>query len=889
MWRESQRLALTDVVSYFRLTVFHNAIYNVSLNRADTHEQGTPMAASATRQINIESEMRDAYLSYAMSVIVSRALPDARDGLKPVHRRILYAMHDMGVLASGSHKKSARIVGEVMGKYHPHGDAAVYDTMVRMAQDFSMRYILIDGQGNFGSIDGDGAAAMRYTEARMAQIGGELLIDIHKDTVDFLDNFDGTLNEPAVLPSMVPNLLINGASGIAVGMSTNIPPFHLGEICDALAHLLENWQRLDAIDVDELMHFVKGPDFPTGGVIYKMRGGDDMLRQALATGRGKITLRAKLHIEDMGRGKSRIIVSQLPFQTNKTSLIERIAALVSNGKLDGLADLRDESDRQNPVRLVIELQRGADVIAVLKQLFKLTPLQSTFGIIMLALVDGQPRMLTLKQALRVYLEHRLDVIQRRSRFELARATERAHVLEGLLIALDQLDAVIQTIRKSRNADTARKNLVKQFKVTEIQAGAILEMPLRRLASLERRKVRDEYKETQALIKSLEALLASPAKQRAQISEDLRKVQAKYGDPRRSLIAEGEATSVSLSDFFVPEEATVVMLSSRGHLGRTAIGEPPKVTTTTKTPPRRLQHSTTAQILYLFAADGSCASLPVQQVPQVEAAADGMRYSDLSALSERARIVSFLCLPMNCERGSLILVSASGQVKRLALADLPGVMSDDFPVMKLAAGDKLVDLLYSPGARDIILTTERGYAIRFNEDDIRPTGLNSGGVRGIKLAVKGDKVIGAILADDRLYGWNITDDGIAKTSPIEQYAVQGRGGTGVFSMRLPMGSSAVVAATTGRLDDNILVLTNKHKAKYMTIGLAKPLKRGRAGGNSVIALRDKERVVSVVEYRPRIDTPLGPDPLPESNALDFADSYQPAASENGADASAIDGD
>ena len=491
------------------------------------------MKDPSIHQINIESEMREAYLSYAMSVIVSRALPDARDGLKPVHRRILYAMHDMGIGAASAHKKSARIVGEVLGKYHPHGDGAVYETMVRMAQDFSMRYMLIDGQGNFGSIDGDGAAAMRYTEARMANIGGELLVDINKDTVDFVENFDGSLNEPAVLPSMVPNLLINGASGIAVGMSTNVPPHNLGEICDALIYMLEQWERLETIDVEELMQFVKGPDFPTGGVIFKMRGDEDMLRQAMATGRGKITLRAKVHIEDMGRGKSRIIVSELPYQTNKTTLIERIASLVRAGRLDGLVDLRDESDRQNTVRLVIELQRGADVTEVLVQLFKLTPLQSTFGIIMLALVDGQPRLLSLKQALRVYLEHRLEVMVRRSRYDLARAKERAHVLEGLIIALDNLDAVIKTIRKSRNSETARNNLVKDFKVSEIQAQAILEMPLRRLASLEIRRIRDEYKEKQRLIKSLEQLLESPHKQRAQIADELVNVKAEYGDQRRS--------------------------------------------------------------------------------------------------------------------------------------------------------------------------------------------------------------------------------------------------------------------------------------------------------------------------------------------------------------------
>ena len=825
------------------------------------------MTDRSIHQINIESEMRDAYLSYAMSVIVSRALPDARDGLKPVHRRILYAMHDMGVGAEGSHKKSARIVGEVMGKYHPHGDAAVYDTMVRMAQDFSMRYMLIDGQGNFGSIDGDGAAAMRYTEARMATIGRELLVDINKETVDFVENFDGTLNEPSVLPASLPNLLINGASGIAVGMSTNVPPHNLGEICDALVYMLEQWERLEALDVDELMRFVKGPDFPTGGVIYKMRGDEDMLRTALATGRGKVTLRAKVHIEDMGRGKSRIIVSELPYQTNKTTLIERIASLVSGGKLEGLADLRDESDRQNAVRLVIELKTSANVTDVLVQLFKLTPLQSTFGIIMLALVDGQPRTLSLKQALRVYLDHRLEVVQRRSQFDLTRARERAHVLEGLLIALDQLDAVIQTIRKSRNSDTARRNLMKNFKVTEIQAEAILAMPLRRLASLEIRRIRQEYKDKLKQIKLLEDLLASPQKLRRHIAEELAKLKLEFGDARRSIIADGEATGVSQSDFLVPEENTVVMLSVRGQLARTPSAEPPKITTATKAPPRLLQHSTTAQVLYLFAADGNCATLPVQQLPRAEQAADGQHFTELTSLKPRQKIVSFLCLPQGLDEGFLCFVSAQGQVKRMRLYELPGVMSHDFSVMKLAKGDRLVDALYSRGGGDLVLTTARGYAIRFNEDDVRPTGMTSRGVRGMRLAVKGDRVVAAFLADDRLYGWNITDSGIAKTSPMEEYSAQGRGGSGVFSMRLPMGSRQVAAATIGRLDDTVLVLTSKNKAKYMSLGLAKTLKRGQAGGNSVVALREKEEVVAVVDYRPRIDLPEAEE-VDEEEELDL---------------------
>ncbi len=810
------------------------------------------MPDQSIQKVNIEQEMRDSYLSYAMSVIVSRALPDARDGLKPVHRRILYAMHDMGISPSGAHKKSARIVGEVLGKYHPHGDGAVYETMVRMAQDFSMRYMLIDGQGNFGSIDGDVAAAMRYTEARMASFGSQLLVDINKETVDFVENFDGTLNEPSVLPSVLPNLLVNGASGIAVGMSTNIPPHNLREICDALVHILDQWERMEDIGLDELMQFVRGPDFPTGGVIYKMRGDEDMLRAAFATGRGKITLRSKVHVEDMGRGKSRVIVSELPYQTNKTTLIERIARLVSTGKLEGLADLRDESDRQNTVRLVIELQRGADVQEVLAALFKLTPLQSTFGIIMLALVDGQPRTLTLKQALRIYLEHRLEVVQRRSRFDLARARARAHVLEGLLIALDNLDAVIQTIRKSRNADTARNNLVKNFKVTEVQAQAILDMPLRRLASLEIRKIRAEHRETIKLIADLEALLASPQKQRMRIAEELQEAKAQHGDRRRSVIVDGEATAMTMADFLAPEEKTVVMLSARGHLGRSPLDEAPKVTTTTKVPPRLLQHSTTGQILHLFTNEGNCATVAVQQLPQVEQAADGLHFSDLSALSAKRKIVMTMCLPMNLETGYLCFATALGQVKRLPVGELPGLLSKDFSVMKLAKNDRLVAVLYSSGADELLLLSARGYAIRFSEADIRPTGLASSGVRGMQLKDKSDRVVAACLAQSKSQVWIIAEDGIAMSRPIQQLSAQARGGVGKIITDQHFGSRRVVAATAGRLDDTILVLTSKNKAKYMSLKLANQMAQRLDGCQPVIALRAKETVVAVVEYRKRMD-------------------------------------
>ena len=802
----------------------------------------------AIQQVNIEREMRDAYLDYAMSVIVSRALPDARDGLKPVHRRILFAMHDMGIHPASQHKKSARIVGEVLGKYHPHGDGAVYDTMVRMAQDFSMRYMLIDGQGNFGSIDGDGAAAMRYTEARMANIGGELLVDINKDTVDFVENFDGTLSEPAVLPALVPNLLVNGASGIAVGMSTNIPPHNLAEVCDALAYMLENWRRLDEIDVDELMRCVKGPDFPTGGLIYKMRGNEDMLRAAFATGRGKITLRAKVHIEDMGRGKSRIIVSELPYQTNKTTLIERIAALANAGKLKGLADLRDESDRQNPIRLVIELQRGMDGAKVTAALFKLTPLQSTFGIIMLALVDGQPRLLTLKQALRVYLEHRLEVVQRRSRFDLARARQRAHILEGLLIALDRLDEVIATIRKSRNMDTARSNLMKNFKTTEAQAQAILDMPLRRLAALEISRIKREYRETLKLIRSLEALLASPQKQRGHIAEGLAKIKAEYGDIRRSIIVPGEAKAERVEDFLIPEKNTWVMFSVKGQLGRTFNDAPPKITTATKIPPRFLQRSSTVQTAYLFTDEGECVTIPVQLLPQAENVADGIHFSALSQLPAKGKIAALQCLPVNLKKGHLFLVSRKGQVKRLQMEDLPGMSSAPFTVMAMAKADRLLTVLYTSGEDEVVLITAQSKAIRFSERDVRPSGLLSRGVRGVELDER-DRVVAAFAADDDLSIWSITAHGNAETSPMSQYKTQRRPGKGSFVRLMKNGS--VVAATVGRPSDAILVLTSRSKAKKMRLGLAETVRQKSGGVDSVIALRQRETVAGIVDYRPKI--------------------------------------
>ena len=813
------------------------------------------MTIGTVQQVNIEQEMRDAYLDYAMSVIVARALPDARDGLKPVHRRILYAMYSMGIRSDASYKKSARIVGEVLGKYHPHGDQAVYDTMVRLAQDFAVRYPLVDGQGNYGSIYGDSAAAMRYTEARMAEIGEELLVDIEKDTVDFVDNFDGSLQEPSVLPSSIPNLLVNGASGIAVGMSTNIPPHNLSEVCDALIYMLDNWKKIDDITVADLMGFIKGPDFPTGGVVYRHKdggvNGDDTLLTAYATGRGKITVRAKVHIEDMGRGKSRIIVSEVPYQVNVTSLIERIAALVRDGKIEGLADLRDESDRQG-LRLVIELQRGVGATEVLAELFRLTQLQETFSIIMLALVDNEPRVLSLKQLLRVYLDHRLEIVRRRSEFDLNRAKDRAHVLEGLLIALDNLDEVIRIIRKSRTPDTAKKNLIKALKITQRQAQAILDMPLRRLAALEAKKIRDEYDEKIKLIKYLEGLLKSPKKMRAVVAEELQHIKNAYGDVRRTVIADSTASTLSIEDLLMPEEETWVTFTVDGKLGRTFDNTPPKVTTSTKYPPRFIHESTTNHILYLFTADGRCATVPVQQLQQVEEAADAPPFSSQCPLTDNDEVVAMLSLPPETTGGYLFLTTEQGQVKRIRAEDLPGMKSDAFVVMKVGKDDRLGWVSYTTGEDEILLFTAQGQAIRFKEEDVRPTGLPAGGMRGIKLLGQRDRVVGALIAIPNQHVWNITDDGVAKSSPIDEYPTQGRAGQGVITMRLPAGSNALAAAAIGRLDDNVIVLTNKNKAKYMRIGLAERVPRGRKGGDYVISMRQSEQVIAVVTYQGRIE-------------------------------------
>lgn len=808
---------------------------------------------SDIQKINIEQEMRDAYLDYAMSVIVSRALPDARDGLKPVQRRILYAMYDMGLRADTPFKKSARIVGEVLGKYHPHGDSAVYEAMVRMAQDFSVRYLLVNGQGNFGSIDGDGAAAMRYTEARLGQVGEELLLDIGKDTVNFNENFDGSLEEPSVLPSSIPNLLVNGATGIAVGMSTSVPPHNLHEVCDALVYILKNWDKYEDITVHDLMRFVKGPDFPTGGIVYRHKDGgedgEDTLISAYATGQGKVTVRAKVHIEEMGRGKQRIVISELPYQVNKTALIERIAYLVREGKLEGLADLRDESDR-NGMRISVELQRGVDAGPVLVNLFKMTPLQDTFSIQILALVDNQPRLLSLKQALKVYIDHRLEIVRRRSEYDLGRAKDRAHILDGLLKALDKIDRVIKIIRGAETAEAARDELVSALKITPIQAQAILDMQLRRLASLERQKIQDEFTEKMAMVEYLQGLLASPEQMREVVGDELGAVKSSYGDNRRTFIADSLASTASIADLMMPEEQVWVTVTSDGKIGRTGDNVAPKVGTSTKEPPRFILNTATSQVLYLFTTTGKCATLPVQQINKVEDFADGQPFTDLCSLPSDSQIADAVCLPGQVEFGYLFMATELGDVKRVRLADLPGMTSNVFVVMNVGDDDKLIRAFTTDGQQTILLSTNEAQAIRFNESEVRPTGLPAGGMRGIKMSNQRSRVVGANMVKDNLYVFSITDDGMAKISQGEEYPVQGRAGGGVITMRLPKSSRELVATSVGKLDDTLIVLTNKGKAKLMRYSNAPLVKRGRNGEKDVISMtRQNEAVSAIVEYIP----------------------------------------
>ncbi|HET9224559.1 MAG TPA: DNA gyrase subunit A [Roseiflexaceae bacterium] len=765
------------------------------------------MEIGIVRPISINDEMRTAYLDYAMSVIVSRALPDARDGLKPVHVRILYGMWDMGIRHNQSYKKSARIVGDVLGKMHPHGDVAVYDALARLAQPWNMRYPLIDGQGNFGSVDGDPPAAMRYTEARLSAIAEELLFDIDKNTVDFRDNFDGSFREPTVLPARLPNLLLNGAAGIAVGMATNIPPHNLGELCDAIVLLIDN---PDAT-VEDLIKVLPGPDFPTAGLILGAEG----IMNAYSTGKGHITLRAKAHIEEAARGAYNIIVTELPYQVNKARLQERMAELAKERKIEGIRDVRDESDRSG-MRLVVILKQEAQPKKVLNALYKHTQMQTTFGINLLALVENgiQPRTLTLKRALQEYIEHRREVIRRRTEFDLEKARARAHILEGLKIALDNLDEVIRTIRESRNAESARNHLMRNFKLTEIQAQAILEMQLRRLAALERKKIEDEYKEVIKLIAELEDILANPRKVLHLIKEDLKYLKEKYGDARRTRIipdADGEVSDEDL----IPDVKVLVTLTERGYIKRLQAdtyrtqrrgGRGIKgMVTREQDVVRHILTCMTMDDLLFFTDRGKVYQLKAHEVPDAGRTAKGLPLVNLISLEPGEQVTSILSVPDFDEAEYLIMATVRGKIKRTVLKEYSQVRSNGLIAIGLEDGDLLGWVAMTHGHEDVLMTTARGQTIRFRQDQVRPMGRPASGVIGINVDAK-DRVVGMDLVQNGAALLVVTANGVGKRTLVEEYPTKGRATGGVITIKLRPRDEVAVARVVN--DRSLLTLISE---------------------------------------------------------------------------------
>lgn len=794
--------------------------------------------------IEITTEMERSYLDYAMSVIVTRALPDVRDGLKPVHRRILYAMRGIGLTSDAKYRKSATIVGEVLGKYHPHGDSPVYDALVRLAQDFSMRAPLVDGQGNFGSVDGDPPAAMRYTEARMAKISSEILADIDKNTVDFVDNFDATRQEPKVLPSRIPNLLVNGSSGIAVGMATNIAPHNLNEICDGVIHLINNPDDT----VEDLMKFIKGPDFPTGGAIFDI----NEIRAAYATGKGKIVMRAKAEIEEDTSGKFIITVSELPYQVNKALLIARIASLVKDKKLEGISDLRDESDKSG-MRIVIELKRDGRPQAILNNLYKHTAMQLAFNVNTVALVDGVPLTLTLKQILTEYIRHRQKVITRRTQFELDAAKYRAHILEGLKIALDHLDAVIDTIRKSKDADVARANLMKKFRLTQLQATAILDMQLRRLAALERQKIEDEYKEVKKTIAYLESLLGSPKKILGVIQKELEEIKEKYGDARRTRVYHSAVGDFSEEDL-IPAEQVFVTITESGYVRRSPI-------TTFRTQARggkgvsgvaMKEEDTVADIfsanthdaLMFFTDKGRVFQIKVYELPEGSRYAKGAAIVNLINLEQSETVTSILSVPKKVKKdsGFLFMATKNGVVKKTAISEFEHIRKNGMIAIKLNSGDELSWVKLTDGNDQIIIVTKNGMSIKFSEKDVRPMGRSTSGVRGIRLKPK-DQVI----TMDRVVPKGelvvITQRGFGKKSRVEDWPKQTRAGLGVKAAEVTGRNGGIVAAKIIDKEDKQFIITSK-KGQVIRLPLKDiPVLTRQTQGVILIRFSDKSDIVS----------------------------------------------
>ncbi|WP_375235340.1 DNA gyrase subunit A [Winogradskyella sp.] len=799
--------------------------------------------------INIEDEMKSAYIDYSMSVIVSRALPDVRDGLKPVHRRVLYGMHELGVRANTAHKKSARIVGEVLGKYHPHGDTSVYDTMVRMAQEWSLRYMLVDGQGNFGSIDGDSPAAMRYTEARMRKISEDMLADIDKDTVDHKLNFDDTLKEPTVLPTRIPGLLVNGASGIAVGMATNMPPHNLTEVVDGTIAYIEN----NDIDIDELMQHIKAPDFPTGGTIY----GYDGVKEAFHTGRGRVVLRGKANIEEVN-GRECIIVNEIPYQVNKADMIKKTADLVNDKKIDGISTIRDESDR-NGMRIVYVLKRDAIPNIVLNKLYKYTALQSSFSVNNIALVNGRPEMLNLKDLIHHFVEHRHEVVVRRTKYELRKAEERAHILEGLIIASDNIDEVIALIRASSNADEARNKLIERFELTEIQAKAIVEMRLRQLTGLEQDKLRAEYDALMNTIEDLKAILDNKDRRMSIIKEELLEVQNKYGDQRRSNI-EYAGGDLSIEDM-IPNEKVVITISHAGYIKRTSLteyktqnrgGVGQKASTTRNED--FLEHlfvGTNHQYMLFFTQKGKCFWMRVYEIPEGSKTSKGRAIQNLINIEQDDKVMAFICTQDLKDEDYInshyvIMATKNGQVKKTSLEQYSRPRTNGINAITIKENDELLEAKLTTGESQVMLALRSGKAIRFEEAKTRPMGRNASGVRGIRLQHDKDEVIGMIAVDDMESNiLVVSENGYGKRSSLEDYRVTNRGGKGVKTISITDKTGNLVAIKNVTDEDDLMIINKSGIAIRMAVSDLRVMGRATQGVK-LINLKGNDSIAAVAK-------------------------------------------
>jgi DNA gyrase subunit A len=799
--------------------------------------------------INIEDEMKSAYIDYSMSVIVSRALPDVRDGLKPVHRRVLYGMHDLGVRASTAHKKSARIVGEVMGKYHPHGDSAIYDTMVRMAQEWSLRYMLVDGQGNFGSVDGDSPAAMRYTEARMQKISEEMLSDIEKDTVDYKLNFDDTLKEPTVLPTKIPALLVNGASGIAVGMATNIPPHNLTEVINGTLEYIKD----NSIDIDGLMQYVKAPDFPTGGIIH----GYDGVKEAFHTGRGKVVIRGKAEIEEVN-GRESIIVTEIPYQVNKADMIKKIADLVNDKKLDGISTIRDESDR-NGMRIVFVLKRDAIPNIVLNKLYKYSQLQSSFSVNTIALVKGRPQMLNLKEMIKHFVDHRHDVVVRRTKFELKKAEDRCHILEGLIIASDNIDDVIALIKASKNAEDARNNLIKKFKLSEVQAKAIVEMRLRQLTGLEQDKLRSEYEEIKKLIEDLKDILENENRRMNIISDELNEIKDKYGDERRSVI-EYAGGDLSIEDM-IPDEKVVITISHAGYIKRTSLDEykiqnrggvgQKASTTRNEDFLEDIFIGTNHQYMLFFTQKGKCFWMRVYEIPEGSKTSKGRAIQNLINIEQDDKVKAFICTKDLKDEDYInshyvIMATKKGQVKKTSLEQYSRPRSNGINAITIKENDELLEAKLTDGNSQVMLALKSGKAIRFEEAKTRPMGRNASGVRGIRLQHDNDEVIGMVSVNDMESNiLVVSSNGYGKRSRLEDYRITNRGGKGVKTISITEKTGDLVAIKNVDDTNGLMIINKSGIAIRMAVKNLRVMGRATQGVK-LINLKESDSIAAVAK-------------------------------------------